>query len=356
MHKERIEFWQHEHKFGILKKENEKRTAIVVVITIIAMTLEIIVGWLSNSMALFADGWHMGTHAFALGISVMVYILARKFSNDKSFTFGTWKIEILGAYSSAIILGLIGLIMVYTSVERMINPMNIAYDQALIVAVIGLVVNLVCVFILGFKNHSHGFGQNHDHDIHHDETHDHGDLHDHDHGDHQHGNEDHHDEPHDQGHQSISIKKDNADLNLKSSYLHVVADALTSVFAIFALLMAKFFQLNWLDPFMGIVGAALIIRWSFLLLKDTSSILLDRQINPLLANAIKEKIESDEETRISDMHLWKVEQSRYACIIALVTGKDFQIDEFKKRLDSLQELVHVTIEVNPCHNDNPSVI
>ncbi len=333
MHKERIEIWQHEHKFGIEKKENEKRTSIVVVITFVTMALEIFVGWFSNSMALFADGWHMGTHAFALGISVLAYILARKFSKDEHFAFGTWKIEILGAYSSAVILGLIGLIMIYTSVERILNPMVIAYDQALIVAVIGLLVNFACVFILGFKNHSHGVGHDHDHGDHQHE--------DHDHGDHQHGDNDH-------GNQSVSKTNDHADLNLKSSYFHVLADALTSVFAIFALLGAKFLHFNWLDPFMGIVGASMIIRWSFLLLKDTSNILLDRQANTPLANTIREKLESDGETRISDMHLWKVEQNRYACIIALVTSKDFMIDDFKKRLDHLHELVHVTIEVNPC--------
>jgi cation diffusion facilitator family transporter len=206
-----------------------------------------------------------------------------------------------------------------------INPIKIAYDQALTVAVIGLLVNVVCVFILGFKNHSHGVGDDHNHD----------------HGDHL-------DETHDHRDQASSNTSDHADLNLKSSYLHVLADALTSVFAIFALLGAKFLHFNFLDPFMGIVGAGLIIRWSFSLLKDTSSILLDRQVNAPLATTIKEKLESDGETRISDMHLWKVEQNRYACIIGLVTSKDFQIDDFKKRLNHLHELVHVTIEVNYC--------
>ncbi|OGO14562.1 MAG: hypothetical protein A2029_10535 [Chloroflexi bacterium RBG_19FT_COMBO_47_9] len=343
MHKERIEIWQHDHTFGIVKRENEKRTTIVVVITFITMALEIFVGWFSNSMALFADGWHMGTHAFALGISVLAYVLARKLSKDERFTFGTWKIEILGAYSSAVILGLIGLIMVYTSVERLLNPMDIAYDQALIVAVIGLLVNFTCVFILGFKNHSHGVGHDHDHGDHQHEAHDRGEHQhdDHDHDDHQH-------DDHNYGNQSFSQSKDHADLNLKSSYLHVLADALTSVFAIVALLGAKFLQFNFLDPFMGIVGAGLIIRWSFLLLKETSSILLDRQVNAPLAKTIKEKLESDGETRISDMHLWKVEQNRYACIISLVTSKDFQIDNFRKRLNHIHELVHVTIEVNTC--------
>ena len=331
MHNQRIEIWQHHHRFGIVKKENEKRTMIVVVITFLAMALEIIVGLISNSMALLADGWHMGTHAFALGISVLAYFLARKFSKDERFTFGTWKIEILGAYSSAVILGLIGLIMVYTSVERILNPMEIAYDQALIVAVIGLVVNFACVFILGFKNHSHGIGHDHDHEDHHEDAHDH--------GDHPKGGHDHADH---------SASNDHEDLNLKSSYLHVLADGLTSVFAIIALLGAKFLNFNFLDPFMGIVGAALIIRWSYLLLKDTSSILLDRQINIPLVDTIKEKIESDGDTRVCDLHLWKVEQNRYACIIALVTGMEYKIDDFKKRLNGFHELVHITIEINPC--------
>lgn len=323
MHTQRIEIWRHKHSFNVEKRGNENRTSIVVIITFVTMLVEIVVGWMTNSMALYADGWHMGTHAFALGISVLAYVLARKYSKDERFTFGTWKIEILGAFSSAIVLGMVGVMMIFTSVERLISPLAILYDQALIVAVVGLVINIVCVLILNSNNGGHSHPSYHDDD---------------------------HDHPHDHGH---PIYQGHDDLNFRSAYLHVIADAFTSVLAIAALFGAKYLHFNWLDPFMGIVGAGLILRWSLSLLKDTSGILLDRQSNNPLTSTIKEKFESDGDTRISDLHLWKVEQSRYACIIALVTGKNYQIDEFKKRLNSFPELVHITIEVNLCKDSLP---
>ena len=163
MHNEQIELWRHQHTFNMEKKGIEKRTLIVVFIAFVTMIVEIVFGWLSNSMALFADGWHMGTHAFALGISLAAYIFARKYSKDHRFTFGTWKIEILGAYTSAVVLGMVGLIMVLTSLERIINPLAIQYDQALIVAILGLVINLICAVILDFQTDSH------EHDHHHGE-------------------------------------------------------------------------------------------------------------------------------------------------------------------------------------------
>lgn len=335
MHTQRIEIWQHKHNFNLDKKENENRTKIVVVITFVTMVAEIIFGWLTNSMALFADGWHMGTHAFALGISVLAYVLARKYAKDLRFSFGTWKIEILGAYSSAIVLGMVGILMVGSSIERLFNPLPIQFDEALLVTFLGLVVNVTCAVILNSGGgHTHGYGDHaHEHGHAHDEHDHHYEIHEHSH----HGHD--HDHPADH--------KD-ADLNLRSAYLHVFADAMTSVLAIVALAGAKYFGFNWLDPFMGIVGATLIFRWSISLLKDTSVILLDRQTNSTLVSKIKESIESDQDTKVSDLHLWKVEQTRYACIIALVTGTDARLDDFKKRLGGFPELVHVTIEVNPC--------
>jgi cation diffusion facilitator family transporter len=312
MHQQHIESWQHQHAFNIEKKATEKRTLIVVIITFVMMIAEILVGWVSNSMALLADGWHMGTHAFALGISLLAYILARKYSTDQSFTFGTWKIEILGAYTSAIVLGMVGVIMIFSSLERLLNPLDILYDQALMVAIIGLIINLACAFILNVKDHAH-------------EPHQHHPEHDHSHS---HNTQD--------------------DLNLKSAYLHVVADALTSVLAIVALLGAKYFNYNWLDPFMGMIGAILILSWAASLIRSTSHILLEREMDYPLVNAIKAQIESDSDTKISDLHVWKVAQNQYACIVSLVTGKQYTIDEYKKRLNTLPELVHVTIEKNLC--------
>lgn len=312
MHDEQIELWQHHHVFNADKKSVEKSTLIVVVITFVTMIAEILFGWLSHSMALLADGWHMGTHAFALGISLIAYIMARKYAKDRSFTFGTWKIEILGAYTSAIVLGLVGLIMIYTSINRILHPLNIYYNQALLVAFIGLLVNVICAVILNSGGHSHENAHHHEEDDHHAHSH-------------------HHE-----------------DLNLKSAYLHVVADALTSVLAIAALIGAKYFNFVWLDPFMGIVGAVLIIRWSYLLLKDTGGILLEREMNNPITDEIKHEIESDGDSIISDLHIWKVAQNKYACIVSLVTTKNCSIEDYKKRLAKVHELAHVTIEVHEC--------
>lgn len=313
MHNEQIELWQHNHLFNADKKAVEKRTLIVVIITFVTMIAEILFGWISNSMALLADGWHMGTHAFALGISLIAYIAARKYAKDETFTFGTWKIEILGAYTSAVVLGIVGVIMIYSSIERIINPLNIYYNQALFVAILGLLVNLVCAVILNSSGHAH------------------------EHGHHHHGEDEH-----------SHHKHEHEDLNLKSAYLHVVADAMTSVLAIVALLGAKYFNFIWLDPFMGIVGAGLIIRWSFLLLKDTGGILLERENDNPIADEIKTEIESDGDSKICDMHIWKVAQNKYACIVSLVTARNYSIEAYKARLNKIHELAHVTIEVNEC--------
>jgi cation diffusion facilitator family transporter len=305
MHDQQIKSWQHQHTFNVEKRAIEKRTFIVVIVTLAMMIAEILVGWVSNSMALLADGWHMGTHAFALGVSLLAYILARTYSTDQSFTFGTWKIEILGAYTSALVLGMVGFIMVFSSLERLLKPLDIHYNQALLVAIIGLLVNLACAFILNIKDPAHEPQQSPPHD-----THD--------------------------------------DLNLKSAYLHVVADALTSVLAMVALLGAKYFHYNWLDPLMGMVGAILILSWAASLIRNTAGILLEREMDYPLVNAITALIESDDDTKISDLHLWKVAQNHYACIVSLVSGKQYTIEEYKKRLSMLPELVHVIVEKNLC--------
>lgn len=313
MHHEQIELWQHHHLFNSEKKAVEKRTLIVVVVTFVTMVAEILFGWMSNSMALLADGWHMGTHAFALGISLAAYMMARKYAQDKTFTFGTWKIEILGGYTSAIVLGIVALMMIFSSVERILQPLSIHYNQALFVAILGLLVNLVCAFILNSSGHAHEHGHHHQ-------------------GEDEHARYEHHHE----------------DLNLRSAYLHVVADAMTSVLAIVALLGAKYYQQVWLDPFMGIVGAGLILRWSFILLKGTGNILLERETDSGIANEIKKEIEADGDSKICDLHLWKVAQNKYACILSVVTAKKFSIEDYKARLSGVHELAHLTIEVNDC--------
>jgi len=306
---------RHSHVFDREKTAVEQRTLTVVVITFAMMIVEIIVGWMSNSMALYADGWHMGTHAFALGLSWLAYRLARKHAADRRYAFGTWKIEILGAFTSAIILGIIGLLMIGTSLERLLHPRDIRYGQAIIVAVIGLIVNVVSAVILDFREGR----SDHDHD--HDPRSGSGGR----------------------GHGS----RTSSDLNLKSAYLHVAADALTSVLAIAALLGAKYFRWNALDPVIGIVGAGLILRWAFSLIKETSGILLDRAPAPetLLSESIRSEIESDGAARIFDLHLWRVAPHRYACILSLIAQNPLTVDEYKDRLAGYPELVHVTIEI-----------
>lgn len=311
MHDEPMGLWEHHHLFNVDKKSLEKSTLIVVIITFITMIAEILFGWLSHSIALLADGWHMGTHVFALGISLIAYVMSRKYAKDRSFAFGTWKIEILGAYTSALVLGAVGLIMIYSSVQRMFHPLSIYYNQALLVAFIGLSVNVVCAAILNRGGHSH---------------------------------------EHDHRHEAKKsfLRHQHEDLNLKSAYLHVVADALTSVLAIAALLGAKYFHFVWLDPLMGIVGAGLILYWSFVLLKESGSILLQRETGNPITDEIKNEIESDGDSIISDLHVWKVAQCKYACIVSLATSKHYSIGDYKKRLAKVHELAHVTIEVHEC--------
>ncbi len=321
MHTEKIELWQHQHVFNIDKTAVEKRTLVVVALTSTMMITEIVFGWLTHSMALFADGWHMGTHAFALGISLIAYVLARKFAHDNRFTFGTWRVEILGAFSSAIILAVVGMLMIGTSIERLINPLTIQYGEAILVAILGLVVNLVCVAILGSRGTTPG--HHHEHPS---EHHPHSEA-----------------APHHHDHEGM-------DLNLKSAYLHVVADSMTSVLAIAALLGVRYLGLKWLDPFMGIVGAAMILRWSYSLLRETSGILLElRPRMDHLAEDIAGHIE-DGDTRISDLHLWNVAQDKYACAISLVAASPSTPEVYKGKLARHSELAHVTIEINRCQD------
>jgi len=300
MTRARLDSRRYLHEFHVDKSGAERRTLIVVLITLVMMVAEIVFGWLTHSMALLADGWHMGTHAFALGLSLLAYVFARTHAHDHRFTFGPWKVEILGAYSSAIALGLVGLVMAATSIERFFNPAVIRFGQALPVAGLGLIVNFVCAAVL----HS--------------------------------GNGHHHD-----------------DLNFKSAYLHVLADAMTSVLAIAALLGARTFGWTFLDPLMGVVGAVLILTWSFSLLKETSGILIDRGFRsdaPLLRD-IQARLEADGKTEVIDLHLWRVAENKYACLASIESAECAPADEYKKRLAALPELVHVTIEPNPSPGD-----
>lgn len=287
--------------FGSGNPLAERNTLRVVVITTVMMVVEIVCGMLFNSMALLADGWHMGTHALALGISALAYIYARRFAHDARFAFGTWKIEVLGGYTSAILLALVALVMAYESAARLLRPTAIQFDEAIAVAVIGLVVNLVCARLLHSGQHHHD--EHHDHDHHH-------------------------------------------DLNLRSAYLHVIADASTSVLAILALLGGKFWGANWLDPLMGIVGSVLVAVWSYGLIRDTARALLDAEMNTPLVQEIQHTIEQGGwHAQIRDLHVWRVGNGKYACILAIATASEVSVDAVRRRLGTHQALAHVSVEI-----------
>lgn len=308
--------WTHGHRFDSGNPAGERGTRAVLWITLVAMVVEIVAGLSFNSMALLADGWHMSSHALAIGLSVFAYAAARRYAGDQRFAFGTWKIEILGGYTSAILLLAIAALMVAGSVERIISPQPIAYREALLVAVLGLAVNLVCAVILG---RAHG--------------HDHGHP---GHGHHAHGEAHHH------GH----------DLNLRSAYIHVITDAATSVLAIAALAGGWLWGWGWLDPAMGIVGAILVSIWARRLLVDTGKILLDREMDHPVVEEIRAAVETTPEagdTHLADLHVWRVGQGAYACALSLVThNRELTPDAVRRQLAIHAEIVHVTAEIHQC--------
>jgi cation diffusion facilitator family transporter len=306
MQRHDISHYRHAHVFHYSGQQAEKKTMRVVCLTVAMMAVEIAAGWLFNSMALLADGWHMSTHAAALGISWAAFLLARRYAADQRFAFGTWKIEVLGGFVSGILLGIVGVAMALISVERLFQPASIHFNQAILVAVIGLVVNVVSIVLLGDRPHESG---------------------------------------HDHSHRN---------LNLRAAYLHVIADALTSVLAIIALLGAKYAGWNWLDPMMGIVGAILILRWTRALLRETGGILLDHETNDELTDEIRKAVESDGDAQISDLHIWKVAQDKYSCILAVVAHQPRSPEDYRARLHEVHELVHVTVEVQPCRDHQAS--
>ncbi len=321
MHTESIAQWQHTHIFGQDKiRSGEKRTLIVIIITALMMVAEIAAGLAYGSMALFADGIHMGSHMVGLGISFVAYIYARRNAHSQRFSFGTGKVNALAGYSSAIFLVIIALFMGYESISRFISPVKIEYNQAILVAVIGLVVNGTSMFILGEKGHTHE--DEHEHT-------EHAYDHEHDHS---------HDPTHAQG----------ADHNLKAAYLHVLTDALTSVLAIIALLGAKYFKLNWMDPFMGVVGAILVIRWSIGLIQGTIKVLLDHQIPAQVQKHIVNILESYKDTKVCDLHIWSIGPGIYSSEIGVVTKYPDPPDTYKALIPEDTGVVHSTVEVHLC--------
>ena len=304
--------WIHDHAFNDDNLGAERSTRLVMWITAVMMVVEILAGWAFNSMSLLADGWHMSSHALAIGLSAMAYATARTYAKDPRFAFGTWKVEILAGFASALFLLGVALTMVIGSLERLISPQPIQFEEAIVVGVLGLLVNIVCAYILG-QAHHHGHSHTHDH--------------------HARG----HHEPH-------------HDLNLKSAYVHVVADAFTSVLAIVALIGGWLYGWAWLDPVMGIVGAVMVALWAKNLVIDTAKVLLDREMDHPVVQEIKQAVEADGQTRVTDLHVWRVGKKVYSCALTAVT-RDPQLtpNTLRERLAVHEEIIHSTIEIHHRH-------
>ncbi len=329
MHSQHGVGWEHDHVFGHdEKRAGENRTLLIVVITAVMMVVEIAAGLIYGSMALLADGLHMGSHATALGIAFFAYVVSRRLAADRRFSFGVGKINSLAGFTSAVLLLGFALLMILESVERYINPQDIAFDQALIVAVIGLIVNGGSAVLLMTTPQHHSHGHRHGHSHH---------AHSHGHGHHHSGSG---------THSSSSELAQGDDHNLKAAYLHVLADAVTSVFAIAALLAGKHYGANWLDPFMGIVGGVLVARWSVSLVRDTSRVLLDSQADAEMVNRLTGAIEAEGSDRVSDLHLWNIGEGLYALELAIVCDEPQPPDHYKALIPEDLAIAHSTIEVH----------
>jgi cation diffusion facilitator family transporter len=298
--------WRHNHRFNADDTHGERNTKRVIWLTLFMMIIEISAGYLFGSMALLADGWHMGTHAVALGITVIAYYYARRHSDNPDYSFGTGKVGVLGGFASAVVLAVVALFMGAESIKRLVNPLPIHFNEAIVVAALGLIVNVVSAFLLQAKpDHGHKHATNKMH---------------HDH-------------------------------NLRAAYLHVLADALTSLLAIIALTAGKALGWVWMDPIMGIVGALIITKWSYGLLVDTGKVLLDRDVNQEAIAEIKSVIESNSDNRISDIHVWRVGPHHLSAIISIVTHFPKSPAHYKNLLSAYDEINHVTVEVNNCEGE-----
>jgi cation diffusion facilitator family transporter len=318
MHSHTLDDWRHEHVFlGEAHDRNERRTWAVVALTATMMVVEIAGGTIFGSMALLADGWHMSTHAAALGIAAFAYRFARNHARDPRFAFGTGKLGDLAGFASAIVLAMIALGIGVESALRLFEPVTIHYPEATAIAALGLLVNLASAWLLG-AGHEHGHddedGDHHDHDDHHDHHHDH-------------------------------------DHNLRAAFWHVMADAFTSVLAIVGLLAAWAYGWTWADPLIGIVGALVIAHWAVGLMRDAGAVLLDATPDRALGRDIRARLETGSD-RLSDLHVWRVGPGHYAAIAALVSDAPQPVEAYKARLSGLRRLSHVTIEVQQCHGSH----
>ncbi|MBL4679541.1 MAG: CDF family Co(II)/Ni(II) efflux transporter DmeF [Pseudomonadales bacterium] len=308
MHTHQLDDWTHDHVFNQdQQRAGEKRTLLIVALTAIMMVVEISTGLITGSMALLADGLHMASHTVALGITVLAYVISRRLASDRRFAFGVGKINSLAGFASAILLLGFALGMAIESIDRLFNPLAISFDQAIIVAVAGLVVNGFSAWVLMSTPHEHGHSHSHD-------------------GGHHHGH----------------------DHNLRAAYLHVLADALTSILAIVALLAGKYMGASWLDPVMGIVGALLVTRWSFGLLYETGKVLLDNQAGEHQLRELRVAIEGDSLDRVTDLHVWSIGHGIFSAEITIVSDIPQSPVHYKSLIPTNLKIAHVTIEVHRC--------
>ena len=313
MHRTDHPHFRHSHDFALDSSSAERRTRIVIGIAATMMVIEITAGVAFNSMALLVDGWHMATHVTAFLITALAYYFSRRHAANPLHSFGTAKIGVLGGFASAVVLAVIALLMAGESVHRFFVPLSIRFNEAIGIAVLGLAVNLVCALVL---------------------------THAHDHAN-----------PHDHGH-----RHQHHDLNLRAAYLHVLADAFTSVTAISALLAGKFFAWTWLDPAVGILGSGVVLSWAYSLIRDTGGILLDRTpASSDLPEEIRRAIETDGDSIVTDLHVWQVGVGKFAAIVSIVAHEPRTSDQYRERLRGHEELVHVTIETQHCREDHETL-
>ena len=308
MHRADHSRFRKSHDFVRDFSKSERRTRMVIVITAVMMVIEIAAGLFSHSMALLADGWHMSTHVIAFLITAVAYYLARRHAANARFSFGTGKIGVLGGFTSAVILAIVAFLMAGESVRRLFVPLTIHFNEAIAIACVGLLVNLGCAALLSDHHHQNGTGGAHHHD-----------------------------------------------LNLRAAYLHVLADAFTSVLAIMALTGGKFFGWAWLDPVVGIVGSGVVFSWAYTLLRDSSGILLDRTpASSDLPVEIRRAVESDGDSIVTDLHVWQVGIGKFAAMVSICAHEPRSSDFYRELLREHEELVHVTIETQHCREDHPA--
>jgi cation diffusion facilitator family transporter len=322
MHAQKLKDLQHHHDFAVINKKGERRTWWVLGLTFVTMVVEITAGTIFGSMALLADGWHMATHVAAFLITLFAYRYSRRHADDHTFAFSAGKVGVLGGFASSIALGVVAIMMLLESAERFFNPRMIHFDEAIIVAGVGLLVNIISAMLLKEDHHHDSHASHHDHQDH---------THHHDH-------------------------------NLKAAYAHVLADALTSVLAIIALVAGKYYGWIWLDAAMGIVGALVIARWSYTLIRESSPVLVDESLDLPHKLAIQAAIEQDADNRVADLHIWRVGPGHFAVIISLVSHHPQSPDYYKAllhsfyRIQGLGKLSHITVEVNVCADAECSTV